>query len=97
MLARSLKLEFPRNSICRIEVIIWVVGEYAHQYYDFADIISRVWENVEKRKNSIESLGWTLSATLKMLANTDIIATRDRITSPWLGKFLDPLFNKYPL
>merc|ERR1719499_292796 len=65
-------LEKPRISPAFFPVILWVLGEYSHEFYDASEITGRIWETLGKRKTEQGTLAWGLSSTLKLLSFANI-------------------------
>eukprot|EP00493_Phyllostaurus_siculus_P003217 UN03231 len=65
-------LEKPRISPMFFPVILWVLGEYSHEFYDASEIIGRIWEVLGKRKTEEGTLCWGLTSTLKLMSFANI-------------------------
>merc|ERR1719499_1796819 len=65
-------LEKPRISPAFFPVILWVLGEYSHEFYDASEITGRIWETLGKRKTEQGTLAWGLASTLKLLSFANI-------------------------
>jgi len=65
-------LEKPRISPMFFPVILWVLGEYSHEFYDASEIIGRIWEVLGKRKTEEGTLCWGLASTLKLMSFANI-------------------------
>merc|ERR1719285_477786 len=74
-------LEKPRISPAFFPVILWVLGEYSHEFYDASEIIGRIWEVLGKRKTEEGTLCWGLASTLKLMSFANIGLEEDVLSN----------------